>query len=67
MDGITYAEAFIGLLLASVIMWGPIFAFAYARRQFGGSARTYVLAFAGTSFATVAFFVLLTVWENRAG
>ncbi len=64
---ITYAEAFIGLLLVSAIMWGPIFAFPYVRRQFGGSARSYVLAFAGTWFATVALLVLLTVWENRAG
>ncbi len=45
---------------------GPIFAFAYSRRQFGGSARNYFFAFAATWFATVALFVILTIWENVA-
>jgi hypothetical protein len=65
MDGISYADAFIGLLLSAAIMWGPIFAFAYYRRQFGGSARSYLLGFVAMWFATVAFFVLLTLWESR--
>ena len=65
MDGITYTGAFVGLLLASAFLWGPIFAFAYSRRQFDGSARNYVLAFLGAWLGTIAFFVLLTIWENH--
>lgn len=59
---------FVGLRSVTAIktsfMWGPIFAFAYARPPFGGSARGCALGFAGAWFATVAFFVLLTVWET---
>lgn len=65
MDGITYTDFFIGAMIGSGILWAPIFALAYFRRQFGGSARKYSLAFAGTWFATVATFALLTAWENR--
>jgi hypothetical protein len=66
MDGITYTEAFIGLVVASAIMWASVFAFAYSRRPFGGSARNYYLAFAVTWFSTVAFLFILTVWENQS-
>lgn len=65
MDGLTYTDAFIGLIFASAFIWAPVFAFAYCRRPFGGSYRNYALAFAGTWFATVAFFVLMSVWESR--
>lgn len=67
MDGIGYTEAFIGLVFGSATFWGAIFAFAYSRRQFGGSARRYLFAYSAISIATVALFVLLTAWEKRAG
>ena len=61
---VSLTGAFVGLLIASALVWGPFFALAYQRRPFGGTARNYFLAFAGTWAATVAFFVLWTVWEN---
>jgi len=61
---ISLPDAFIGLLIASALLWGPIFAFTYYRRPFGGMARNYFLGFAGTWAATVAFFVFWTIWEN---
>jgi hypothetical protein len=64
MDGISDTEALIGLLIAGGVMWAPVFAFAYFRRPFGGSARNYVLAFGGTWFATVALFVAMAIWER---
>lgn len=64
MDGITGTQALIGLLIAGGVMWAPVFAFAYFRRPFGGSARNYVLAFGGAWFATVAYFVVMAIWES---
>jgi len=61
---VSLTSAFTGLLIASAILWAPIFAFAFHRRSFGGTARDYFLGFAGTWAATVTFFVLWTVWEN---
>jgi hypothetical protein len=62
---VTYTEALIGLMIGSATLWGPLFAFAYFRRQFGGSAKGYLVGFAGTWLATVLTFVVLTVLENR--
>ncbi len=61
---VSLTSAFTSLLIASAILWGLIFAFAYHRRSFDGTAQNYFLGFAGTWAATVTFFVLWTVWEN---
>ena len=59
-----------GMLLALsfsvLVTWAPIFAFAYWRRQFGGSARGYFKAYLLTSAGTVAFFILLGLAEELA-
>ena len=65
MSGVTYTDAIIGLMIGSALFWAPIFAIAYVRNQSRGSPRSYFLAFASTWFATVAFFVLLSLWENQ--
>jgi len=44
-------------------MWGAIFAFAYWRRPFGGSARAYGLAFVGAWSLTMAIFVVMAFLE----
>jgi len=62
---ISYGGAMLGLTLASALMWGVVIGFAYARRQFGGSARGYFAVFLILWLATIAFFVGLTIWENR--
>jgi len=67
MDGISHRDAFFVLVLAMALMWGAIFALAYAGRQFGGSARGYFRGFMIAWLASVLFFVLLTVWENSSG
>ncbi len=64
MDGVSYDEALAGLAVSTAFVWGAIFLFAWSRRRFGGSAGTYLVAFACTWAATVAFFVLLTLWER---
>lgn len=66
MDVETYGEAFFALVLGAALMWGVIFALAYAGRQFGGSARGYFVGFMIAWVASVLFFVLLTVWENSS-
>jgi hypothetical protein len=66
MDVESYGDAFLALVLAMALMWGAIFALAYAGRQFGGSARGYFVGFMIAWVATVLFFVLLTVWENSS-
>jgi hypothetical protein len=47
-------------------VWAPIFGFAYARRRFGGEARSYLKAYLAVASATVAAFVLLAVIDNAS-
>ena len=63
---LTLAAMLFYLSLSALMVWAPIFAFAFWRRQFGGSPRGYFKAYLATSFATVAFFVLLGVAEELA-
>lgn len=61
--GMTIPEALAMLAVVSLLLWAPVFGFAYARRGFGGSARNYALAWLAASGATVAGFVLLATIE----
>jgi len=60
----TIPEALLALAAVSLLMWAPVFGFAYARRRFGGSPRNYALAWLAASGATVAGFVLLALVEG---
>lgn len=51
-------DALAMLAIASMIMWGPIFGFAYATRRFGASVRTYVNAYFAVCLLTLAAFVV---------
>ena len=63
---LTLAAMLFFLSFATLLVWAPVFAFAYWRRQFGGTRRGYLKAYLATSFATVAFFLLLGVAEELA-
>ena len=60
------AETLCTLAGASLIMWGPIFGFAYATRRFGDSARDYIVACLGLCLLTVVGCVLLAIAGNAA-
>lgn len=66
----THLLATLGVfLLFSVpclITWAPVFAFAYSRRNFGGSRRNYLLAWLATSLGSAAFLALLGLAEKLA-
>ena len=59
-------EALLTLVFASLLLWAPIFGFAYARRRFGGKASNYCRAYLAVSGATAAAFVLLSIVENAS-
>ncbi len=61
--GMTIPEALLSLAAISLLLWAPVFGFAYARRGFGGRARNYALAWVAAAGATVAGFVLLALIE----
>lgn len=61
---ITPLEGLLILTITSFLMWSPIFAFAYARRQFNEPRRGYIIAWMITSLITIGIFVLMTVLEN---
>jgi hypothetical protein len=60
----SFPETLLFLGLGSLLAWAPIFAFAYWRRQFGGSARNYLIAYLATSFASVAILLLMALAES---
>lgn len=60
-------EALLAITLASLLLWAPLFGFAYARRKFGGSAANYFKAYLAAAALTVALFLLLAVAEKGAG
>jgi hypothetical protein len=64
---VSYAGAFAGFVIAAAVLWAPFFAIAYHRRKFGGTARSYLLAFGATWAGTAGFFIIWTLLENRAG
>ena len=57
-------EGFASLGLATMLIWAPVFGFAYARRRFGGAWQNYLKAYFGVCALAVAAFVLLAICEN---
>jgi hypothetical protein len=51
------------MIAASIALWAALFALAYVRRPFGGSARSYALAFLACVGATMLVFLI--VYEPR--
>ena len=56
--------AFLLFTLPSLSVWAPIFAFAYSRRNFGGSDRNYALACLVTSIGTAALVAIVGLIEH---
>ena len=59
-------EGLASLGVATMLMWAPVFGFAYVRRRFGGAWQNYLKAYFGVCALTVAAFVLLAICENVA-
>jgi hypothetical protein len=56
--------ALAALSVSALLVWAPVFAFAYARRRFGGTWQNYLKAYLSVCALTVAAFVLLGLVEN---
>ncbi len=57
---------FLMLSVSGLIVFAPLFAFAFWRSQFGGSPRNYVYAWIATSMGVAAILALMGLAEQLA-
>ena len=53
-----------GIMLGAAVLWGGIFSFAYWRRRFGGSIRSYARAAFLTWLGTVGILLVMSIFER---